>query len=146
MRGPYPARQSLRVGDAERSRRRRRVAANNAPICAPEARATASNTTAEDKRSRAARGAALLPRFFADEDAEVHTASSRHLVVLPFGSVTPSREAVGQSSDAPRKAEPLHDLSAPARADPAAPGRGKCGTTPPQGRWRRLTGGLNDKK
>ena len=145
-----PAQPSPRVGDAERSGRYvlrcRCVSANDAPIFSPEEPAAASDTTAEYKGVQAAPGVALLPHFVADEDAEDHDTSSRHLVALPFESATLSPEAVGQSADAQRPAGPLHDLSALARAAPTTPGCRKCGAPPPQGRWLRLTGGLNDKK
>ena len=112
----------------------------------PEEPAAASDTTAAYKRAQAAPGIVLLPRFVANEDAGDHDTSSRHLVALPFESATPSPEAVGRSADAQRPAGPLYDLSALACAAPTAPDRGKCGAPPPQGRWFRLTGGLNDKR
>ena len=77
------------------------------------------------------------------------TAGAGHLntcVALLSGSATRHREAMGRSFDAQRTVGPLHDLSALASAASTAPGRGKCDTMPPQGRWGHLTISLSGKK
>ena len=112
----------------------------------PEESAAASDATDDNKRVQAAPGAAMPPRFVADEDAEGRDTSLAICVALPFESATPSPEATVRCADARRTKGPLSNLPALARVASSAPGRGKCSTTPPRRLRRRLAGGLNGQK
>ena len=64
---------------------------------------------------------------------------------LPSGSATLSPEAAGRAADARRTAGPPLGLPALARIASSGRERRKCRMTPPRGRRRRLTDGLNGK-